>query len=78
MVNPLNFMVNSLLRRCRVVHSDLILSEVTMSTLRFQSSTPDRWIQPRAYSDSSLRQMKYGRILPMEERRSFLGRILGR
>ena len=71
-------MVNSLLRRCRVVHSDLILSEVTMSTLRFQSSTPDRWIQPRAYSDPSLRHMKYGRILPMEERRSFLGRILGR
>ena len=49
-----------------------------MSTLRFQSSTPDRWIQPRAYSDPSLRHMKYGRILPMEERRSFLGRILGR
>ena len=49
-----------------------------MSTLRFQSSSPDPWVQPRAYTDASLRRMKYGRIQPMEERRSFFGRLLGR
>ena len=27
----------------------------------------DRWSSPRPYTDTSLRRMKYGAILPMEE-----------
>lgn len=30
-------------------------------------SRPDSWLQPKPYSDASLRQMKHGKILPMEE-----------
>ena len=30
-------------------------------------SRPDSWLEPRPYSDPSLRLQKYGRILPMEE-----------
>lgn len=30
-------------------------------------SRPDSWLQPRPYTDPSLRRMKYGRLLPMEE-----------
>lgn len=33
-------------------------------------SRPDHWLQPRPYSDPTLRQMKHGRILPMEYPRS--------
>lgn len=27
----------------------------------------DRWIDPRPYTDPSLRRMKHGRILPLDE-----------
>ena len=30
-------------------------------------SRPDSWLEPRPYSDPSLRLKKYGRILPMDE-----------
>ena len=28
---------------------------------------PDSWLQPRPYTDPSLRRMKHGRILPLDE-----------
>ncbi len=49
-----------------------------MSSLSFHSSPPDRWVQPKPYSDSSLRYRTHGRILPMEEDRpGFLARFFG-
>ena len=30
-------------------------------------SRPDSWLQPRPYTDPSLRRMKHGRILPLDE-----------
>ncbi|MEO0463911.1 MAG: hypothetical protein AAF127_12320 [Pseudomonadota bacterium] len=41
------------------------------------SSAPDRWSNPRPFTDATLRQMKHGRIRPMVEP-SFLERLLGR
>lgn len=38
-----------------------------MSSLQYRSSKPDAWTMPRAYQDASLRYMKHGPILPMEE-----------
>ena len=47
-----------------------------MSSLTYRSSTPDRWVQPRPYSDASLRYMKHGAILPMDEP-GFFARLFG-
>ncbi|QQN73263.1 hypothetical protein [Croceicoccus sp. YJ47] len=33
----------------------------------FRSSAPDKWTQPRPFSDPSLRFAKFGAIQPMEE-----------
>ncbi len=46
-----------------------------MSAMRFSSSNPDPWTQPRPHHDASLRMMKHGKIQPMESKqsRSFLG-----
>ncbi|GMM93876.1 hypothetical protein [Qipengyuania sp. MTN3-11] len=49
-----------------------------MTTLRFQSSSTDKWSNPRAYSDPSMRLRKYGPIRPMVEKRRLLDRLLGR
>ena len=48
-----------------------------MSGLQFRSSRPDAWTMPRAYQDASLRYMKHGPILPMEEP-GFLARLFRR
>ena len=48
-----------------------------MSSMSFRSSRPDRWAQPRPYSDSSLRYSMHGKIQPMEEP-GFLARLFGR
>ena len=48
-----------------------------MSSYTFRSSRPDSWVQPRSYTDASLRRQKYGRILPMEEPRGFWARLIG-
>ena len=47
-----------------------------MQGYTYRSSRPDSWVQPRAYSDESLRRAKYGRIQPME-RPSFVARLFG-
>ncbi len=47
-----------------------------MSNLTYRSSRPDKWVQPRPYSDASQRLMKHGRVLPMDEP-SFLARLFG-
>ena len=48
-----------------------------MSSYTFRSSRPDRWVQPRPYSDASLRRMAYGAIQPMEASRTgLLSRLL--
>ena len=38
-----------------------------MSSYSYRSSAPDRWAQPRGYSDASMRLQKHGPIRPMEE-----------
>ena len=48
-----------------------------MSSMSFRSSRPDNWVMPRPYSDPTLRLMKHGRILPMEEP-SLIERLFGR
>lgn len=54
------------------------IMEVPMSSLSFHSSRPDRWVQPKPYSDSSLRYRMHGRILPMEDDQpGFLARLFG-
>ena len=47
-----------------------------MSSLSFRSSRPDRWLQPKPYSDTSLRYRMHGRIQPMEEP-GFFARLFG-
>ena len=47
-----------------------------MSSLSFHSSSPDRWVKPKPYSDSSLRYQMHGKIQPMEEP-GFLARLFG-
>ncbi len=37
-----------------------------MSAMRFRSSNPDRWTQPRPHRDASLRYHMHGPIQPME------------
>jgi hypothetical protein len=44
----------------------------------FRSSRPDTWTLPRPYSDPGSRMMKFGPILPMEEERGLLSRLLFR
>lgn len=48
-----------------------------MSSLTFRSSKPDRWTNPRPYSDATLRHMAYGPIQPMH-RATLFDRLLGR
>ena len=49
-----------------------------MSSQMFRSSRPDSWNQPRAYTDSSLRFQKHGKVQPMEsDRPGFLARLFG-
>ena len=40
-----------------------------MSAMRFSSSNPDPWTQPRPYHDASLRMLKHGKIQPMESQK---------
>ncbi|WP_171033092.1 hypothetical protein [Qipengyuania marisflavi] len=47
-----------------------------MSSLSFHSSRPDRWVNPKPYSDASLRHQHHGKILPMEQP-GFLARLFG-
>lgn len=47
-----------------------------MSSLSFRSSRPDRWSNPKPYSDASLRYKHHGKILPMEEP-GFFARLFG-
>ena len=49
-----------------------------MSVHCFRSSRPDNWSTPRPYSDPSLRFLKYGKIVPMDDRVGFLGWLLGK
>jgi hypothetical protein len=49
-----------------------------MSSLSFRSSQPDRWTMPRPHQDAGTRYRIYGPVLPMEERRGFLARLLRR
>lgn len=44
----------------------------------YRSSRPDPWSVPRPYSDASLRMMKHGRILPMQDEPGLLRRLLSR
>jgi hypothetical protein len=44
----------------------------------YRSSRPDPWSAPRPYSDASLRMMKHGRILPMQDEPGLLRRLLSR
>ena len=45
-----------------------------MSAMRFSSSNPDAWTQPRPHHDASLRMMMHGKIQPMDyKQRSFFG-----
>jgi len=46
-----------------------------MSSLTFRSSRPDTWTAPRPYTDPNLRMMKYGRVRPMNDDRSFFSRL---
>ncbi len=47
-----------------------------MSHAPIHSSAPDRWTLPRPHTDATLRQIKYGRVRPMEEP-GFLARWFG-
>ena len=47
-----------------------------MHTPSFRSSSPDRWTQPRPFSDPSLRFAKFGALRPMEQP-SFWQRLIG-
>ena len=49
-----------------------------MSVHCFRNSRPDTWSMPRPYSDPSLRFLKHGKILPMEERVGIFERLLGK
>ncbi len=47
-----------------------------MASQSFRSSRPDGWTMPRPYHDASMRYMKHGPILPMEEP-GFFARLFG-
>lgn len=49
-----------------------------MPSLNYRSSRPDSWISPRPHTDPSLRLIKHGRVLPMDEDRGFLWRLFHR
>ena len=49
-----------------------------MSSLSFRSSRPDHWVQPRPYTDASLRFMAHGPVQPMEEESGFFSRLFCR
>ena len=38
-----------------------------MSSRQYRSSKPDQWTLPRPYTDASLRYMKHGPIVPLDE-----------
>lgn len=44
---------------------------------RYNGSRPDNWTSPRPYTDASIRQLKYGRIHPME-RPGFFEKLVAR
>jgi len=48
-----------------------------MTTASIFKSAPDRWTQPRPYTDATLRRLKHGAIRPMEEP-GFFERLFGR
>lgn len=52
------------------------MREISMSSLTYRSSKPDRWVQPKPYSDASTRYRSHGKILPMEEP-GFWARLFG-
>jgi hypothetical protein len=47
-----------------------------MSSFSYRSSRPDKWTQPRAYRDPSIRYMMHGPIQPMEQP-TLLQRLFG-
>jgi hypothetical protein len=47
------------------------------NSLSYRSSRPDAWIMPRPHRDASLRYMKHGPILPMEQP-GWFARLFGR
>lgn len=49
-----------------------------MSSLNYRSSRPDPWNTPRPHTDPCQRLRKYGRVVPMDEDRSFLWRLFHR
>ncbi len=49
-----------------------------MSLRSYRSSSPDPWSVPRPYSDASLRMLKHGRVLPMEDEPGLLRRLFSR
>ncbi len=46
-----------------------------MSAMRYMSSNPDKWVQPRPHCDASLRRYVHGPIRPMHEDAGFLQRL---
>lgn len=44
----------------------------------FHSSRPDAWTLPRPVQDASMRFKTHGPILPMDEPRGLVARLLGR
>lgn len=47
-----------------------------MSYERFTTSRPDAWNEPRPFSDPTIRRMKHGPIVPMQEP-SWFARLIG-
>ncbi len=46
-----------------------------MSAMRYMSSNPDKWVQPRPHRDASLRYMMHGPIRPMDEEPGLLRKL---
>lgn len=46
-----------------------------MPAMRYRSSNPDPWTQPRPHRDASLRYHMHGPIQPMDRERGFLRRL---
>ena len=64
-----------LVHYCRRMEG-IFLMEVSMSSLSFRSSRPDKWVSPRSHQDASLRYMQHGPVQPMEEP-GFFSRLFG-
>ena len=47
-----------------------------MSAMRFNSTNPDRWTQPRPHRDASLRYQMHGPIQPMDQELGILRRAV--